>query len=734
MMTVQQLEPATSKGPAAPANKIATREGSPTSSAWRPSTKIRDRHWERLAIVYVRQSSPHQVLENRESRERQYALVQVAQQFGWPADRVLVIDEDQGLSGKSSANRDGFQRLLTEVTLGHVGVVLGLELSRLARSCKDWHHLVEVCAVFDTLLYDQDGVYDANDSNDRLLLGMKGAMSEYELITLRNRLERGRDNKAARGELFLHVPIGYVKSPSGEVLQEPDEQARGVVQLVFDKFEELGTIWRVFCYLKQNKIQLGFRCLRGPKRGQLEWRRPMHTRILAMLRHPIYAGAYAYGFHRPGRKNPVSGQVEGGKWFLPPEEVRVLIQGRVPGYISWEQYLANQRRLSANRSFPGAQGTDRAGRALLSGLIVCGRCGHHMGVGYHPGQTKQPHYWCDTHMFEERAQRCFGLKAPPVDQLVAQQVLQALQPAAVDLSLQAATDIQRERDRLHQHWRQRLERAQYESQRAERQYQSVEPENRLVARTLEQRWEDSLRQERQLREEYDRFLAATPASLSEADAERIRAASQNISALWQAAEMTPQDRKAIVRCLVDHVVVHVEQHSEHVDVTIHWHGGFTSQHQVVRPVGLYTQLRDYDLMIERIRTLYQQGKMVPAIAEQLNQEGFVPPRRRGVFTVGALAPIMERLGLVGELYRDDLLGPNEWWIPDLAARLKLRPGRVHYWATQGWVHSRKTPSGKYWIIWADADELARLEKLKLQCGSYTAQRNPKLVIPKARKG
>lgn len=733
-MNVERLESAASKERATAAKKIPTKQGPATSSLWRPSSKIRDRHWQRLAVVYIRQSSPHQVSENRESRERQYALAELAQQFGWPADRVLVIDEDQGLSGKFSENRAGFQRLLTEVTLDHVGLVLGLELSRLARSCKDWHHLVEVCALFDTLLYDQDGVYDANDSNDRLLLGMKGAMSEYELITLRNRLERGRDNKAARGELFLHVPIGYVKSPSGEVTQEPDEQARGVVQLVFDKFEEFGTVWRVFCYLKQNNVQFGYRSLRGPKRGQLEWRRPTHNRVLAILRHPFYAGAYAYGFHRPGRKNPASGKVDGGKWFLSPGEIRVLIQGRMPAYISWEQYLANQRRLSENRSFPGSQGAARAGRALLSGLIVCGSCGHRMNVGYHPEKRKKAHYWCDTHYFEDREQPCFGLKAPPVDELVAQQVLRALEPAALDLSLQAAAQIQQERDRLHQHWRQRLARAQYESERAERQYQSVEPENSLVARTLERRWEDSLCQQRQLREEYDRFLVSTPASLSDSDAERIRAATQNMSALWNAPHTTPEDRKAIVRCLVDQVVVHVEQNSEHVDVSIRWHGGFTSQHQIVRPVGRYTQLRDYDLLIASIKTLHQEGKSVPAIVERLNQEGFVPPRRRGAFTVGALFPLMQRLGLMGELYRDDLLGLDEWWIRDLAARLEAPIPKVYYWTTQGWVHSRKTRSGKHWIVWADKDELKRLEKLKVQSNSYTAQRNPELVTPKARKG
>ena len=268
---------------------------------------------------------------------------------------------------------------------------------------------------------------------------------------------------------------------------------------------------------------------------------------------------------------------------------------------------------------------------------------------------------------------------------------------------------------------------------AERQYQSVEPENRLVARTLEQRWEESLRQERQLREEYDRFLAATPSGLSDADAQRIRAASQSIPALWQAAEMAPEDRKAIVRCLVERVVVHVEQHSEHVDVTIHWHGGFTSQHEVVRPVGSYTQLRDYDVLVARIKTLHEEGKSVPAIAEQLNAEGFVPPRRRGVFRVTTLASLMQRLGLLGELHRNDLLGPDEWWIRDLAAQLDAPVHKVHYWTTQGWIHSRKTASGKHWIVWADDEELKRLRKLKLERHSYTAQRNPKLVTPKARK-
>ncbi|HKB39101.1 MAG TPA: recombinase family protein, partial [Gemmataceae bacterium] len=291
----------------------------------------------RLAVVYVRQSSPQQVLENRESRDRQYALAQFAQRLGWPAPRVVIIDEDQGQSGKTADNRSGFQRLMTEVSLNHVGMVLGLELSRLSRSNKDWHQLIDVCGIFNTLLCDQDAIYDALDSNDRLLLGMRGAMSEYELVTLRNRLLRGSRNKAERGELFLAVPVGYLKTSTGEVVLEPDEQARGMIQLIFDKFEELGSAYAVFRYLVVHNLQLGFRRQRGGRIGELEWRPASPTRILSILRHPIYAGAYAYGLHRAGKKNPTTGHSEGGKWFVPPEEMTVLLQHRLPAYISWDR-------------------------------------------------------------------------------------------------------------------------------------------------------------------------------------------------------------------------------------------------------------------------------------------------------------------------------------------------------------------------------------------------------------
>ena len=549
----------------------------------RAASKIRDVHLDRLAMVYVRQSSPQQVIENRESRERQYALADFAQRLGWAAERIVVIDEDQGLSGRTADNRAGFQRLMAEVSLNHVGVVLGLELSRLSRSNKDWHQLVDVCGIFNTLLCDQDGVYDASDGNDRLLLGMKGAMSEFELVTLRNRLLRGTRNKAERGELFRAVPVGYFKQSSDQVVQDPDEQAQAMIRLVFDKFAELRSVYAVFRYFTVNGLRLGFRRLRGERIGDLEWRAPSATRILAILRHPIYAGAYAYGIHRAGKRNPSTGATEGGTWFVPPDELPVLIQGRLPAYISWEQYLANQEQLRQNRALKGSRSAPRRGEALLAGLVVCGKCGRRMNTRY-PGD-KKPCYQCTKFYTEggELTEPCGRIAAATLDELVAREVLRALEPAALELSLRAIESVELDRKRLHDQWQQRLERVRQEVARAERQYQLTEPENRLVVRTLEARWEEALKREREEGEEYDRFLAQQPATLSHAERTRIRTLSENVSQLWSAPETSVIDRKQMVRCVVERVILVADRTTELNEVTIVWQGGMETKHQVSRP-------------------------------------------------------------------------------------------------------------------------------------------------------
>jgi DNA invertase Pin-like site-specific DNA recombinase len=694
------------------------------------TSKIHDLHLNRLAMVYVRQSTPQQVLENRESRERQYALADFAQRLGWPAERVVVIDEDQGQSGKTAAERSGFQRLMTEVSLNHVGVVLGLELSRLSRSNKDWHQLIDVCGIFSTLLCDQDAIYDPLDSNDRLLLGMRGAMSEYELVTLRNRLLRGSRNKAERGELFLHVPVGYFKTSTGEIVQEPDEQARDMVQLVFDKFEELGSAYAVFRYFLANRLQLGFRPQSAARLGELEWRVPTANGILGMLRHPIYAGAYAYGLHRLGTKNPATGRTEGGTWFVPPAEIPVLLRDRLPAYLSWDQYLANQERLKQNRTLPDTPGAPKRGAALLQGLVVCGKCGHRLSTRYKA--QKRPSYYCNEYWRSDFPEPCGRIAASALDDLVVQELLRALEPAALELSLRAIENVEQERQRLHDHWHQKLERVQHEVGRAERQYHAVEPENRLVARTLEARWEEALKKQRELEEEYHRFLAKLPATLNPADRERIQALSQNVPSLWHAADTTAVDRKQIVRCLVERVVVAADPATERTDVAIVWKGGLTTQHQVARPVGTYEQLHDYQRLTERLKELHGQGLQRGPIAAILNAEGFVPPRRRGVFTELGVGTLMRDLGLVGEYFRDDLLQRNEWRIPDLARELGVIPQKIHYWIKQGWIHSRRTPSEKHLIVWADKDELRRLKRIANEKHSWLRTRQPDLIIPKRR--
>ena len=694
------------------------------------TSKIRDVHLNRLAMVYVRQSTPQQVLENRESRERQYALAQFAERLGWPAERVVVIDDDQGQSGKTAAERSGFQRLMSEVSLNHVGMVLGLELSRLSRSNKDWHQLIDVCGIFNTLLCDQDGVYDPLDSNDRLLLGMRGAMSEYELVTLRNRLLRGSRNKAERGELFLHVPVGYLKMSTGEIVQEPDEQARDMVQLVFDKFEELGSAYAVFRYFVANQLQLGFRPQRTGRIGELEWRPPSPNRILGILRHPIYAGAYAYGLHRSGTKNPVTGRTEGGTWFAPPEEIAVLLRDRLPAYISWDQYMTNQERLKQNRTLPETQGAPKRGAALLQGLVVCGKCSHRMSTCYKTSQ--RPAYFCNEYWRSDLQECCGRITAATLDDLVVKELLRALEPAALELSLRAVENLEHERKHLHDQWRQKLERVQHEVDRAQRQYHAVEPENRLVARTLEARWEEALKKQRQLEEEYHRFLAKLPVMLSARDRERIQALSHDVSSLWNAAETTAADRKQIVRCLVERVVVVADKASEHSDVTIVWKGGLTTQHQVARPVGRYDQLKDYQRLTQRLSELHRQGLHRGTIAKTLNAEGFVPPRRRGVFTELGVGALMRELGLVGDYFREDLLKRNEWRIPDLARVLRVIPQKIHYWVKQGWINSRRTPSGKHLIVWADKDELRRLKQMAREKQSWLRARHPNPIIPKRR--
>ena len=687
-----------------------------SSSVW-ASTKLQSHHLERLALVYVRQSSPQQVLDHQESTARQYALVDLAVELGWSPDQVEVIDEDQGHTGSTAEGRHGFHRLLAEVGLDHVGIILGIELSRLARSNKDWHQLIELCGIFRTLLADQDGLYDSTDYNDRLVLGLRGMMSEAELHIMQGRMYQAMLNKARRGELYILPPIGYVKLPTGEFAIDPDEQVQNVVCLIFDAFDRRGTVRGVVGYLVEHEVKIPIRPHAGPNKGRLEWRRPTRDSINTVLTHPIYAGTYRYGHRQidPRRKKP--GQRGSGRVVMNPEEYHALIPNHCPAYITSARYERNQRRIAENQARAEAKGAPREGPSLLGGLVVCGRCDRRMAVHY-SGREKTLRYACRSGLDDCQGPGCQCLSGRVLDELVAEKILAALEPAALELSLSAADDLQQERERLQNNWQQRQERARYDAECAERHYQAVEPENRLVARELERRWETGLRELKDLEQQYARFRQTHSPTLTAEEREAILSLSSNLPVLWNAPTTTSCDRQRIVHVLLERVVVRVQGSTEHVDLTLHWAGGFTSQHELMRPIQRYDQMADYDRLIARLEALRNQGLPCAKIAEQLNRDGFRPVKQAEKFHSDIVSRLVRQLEKKHPGPRakasNGMLKENEWLVIDLATALDMPKSTLFAWINRSWVRVVRQLVGYRGriICWADADELNRLRRLR----------------------
>lgn len=669
-------------------------------------SKILPRHLERLAIVYVRQSTLQQTQKHQESTRLQYGLVQRAQELGWPKERIVVIDDDLGRSGSSAQGRPGFQRLVAEVGLDHVGVILGVEMSRLARCCRDWHQLLEVCSVFGTLICDLDGIYDPSQYNDRLLLGLKGTMSEAELHILKQRMQQGRLHKARRGELGMRPPIGYDRRPSGEVIKDPDEQVQTVVELIFAQFAARGTINGVLRYLVEHGLRVPVRCPTGANKGMLEWHRPSRVTLSNVLHHPAYAGAYAYGRRRidPRRQQP--GKTRQARTVTPRSQWHVLIKDRLPAYISWEQYEANLEQLENNQA--RALGAPKRGPALLSGLLRCGRCGRRMTVSY---AGKILRYTCAARASDYAEPLCQSLTGRVLDERVSTLVLQALQPSALEVSLRVAQDVEAERRRLEQAWQKQLERAQYEVDRAMRQYSVVEPENRLVGRTLEKQLEGKLSEQKALQQEHARVMAQQPGVLCQEEREAIRALSADIPSLWAAPTTTTLDRQMIIRQLIEQIVVTVQGDSEQVDVELRWAGGHKTKTQVVRPVARLEQLSYYKALCERIQHPRRQGQSARLIAQQLNAEGWLPPKRRATFT-GAMVQALWSREQARPKDKSEL--PQEQWrLGELAAELDMPEITLYSWLRRGWVKGFKQKEPPHqWILQANAAELSRLRALR----------------------
>jgi DNA invertase Pin-like site-specific DNA recombinase len=676
-------------------------------------SKIGTQHHERLAVVYVRQSTYQQVVRHQESTRLQYGLHGYATNLGWPDDRILVIDDDLGKSGATAEGRPGFQRLVAEVGLNHVGIILGIEMSRLARSCKDWHQLLEVCAIFGTLIADQDGIYDPSQYNDRLLLGLKGTMSEAELHVLKQRMLQGKLAKARRGELGTLLPTGYVRRPSGEIVKDMDEQVQSVIKTIFSQFMAIGTVDGVLRYLVANGIQFPVRATTGTNKGDVTWRRPNRMTLINMLHHPMYAGSYVFGRRRidPRRKRP--GKPWTGRTSTPEAQWHAFLRDHVPAYITWEQYEANKAQLASNRAF--AKGIVRRGHAMLSGLIVCGRCGYRMSPSM---ATKYVRYTCHRERTDYAGPACQSLTGSQLDALVTDLVMQALAPAALEVSMKVTNDIEAAHHRLDQVWKQRLERAQYQAERALRQYNVVEPENRLVARTVERALEEKLAEQRKLEDEYRRFQSSRASRLTDEDLASIRSLAEDIPSLWVSPTTTNGDRQTILRQLVDAVIVTVHGESEKVTAEIHWIGGNKTKSDFIRPVARISQLSTHQELTNRILELRRSGLKSAEIADKLNAEGWRPPKRRTTFN-GAMVRLFASRGghskrtSIEELRSSHAVAPQEWTLSDLAHELDMPPVTLFSWLKKGWVTGRRLENARRtWVIPADREELARLRAVR----------------------
>ena len=685
---------------------------SPPPALLMSSDKVHARHRDRHAVVYVRQSTVRQVLQHQESTRLQYALADRACQLGWTSEQIVVIDDDLGRSAASALDRPGFQRLVAEVGLGHVGLVLGIEVSRLARSCRDWHQLLEMCALFDTLIADADGIYDPSAYNDRLLLGLKGTMSEAELHILKARMHEGRRAKALRGELVMGLPRGFALRPSGEVALDPDEQVRASIRLVFDLFERRRSVRGVLCYLADHQMQLPDRVRSGPHKGEVRWNRPNQATLSDMLRHPAYAGAYVYGRRRMDHRCQLPGKPHSGRRFIrSSEQWTVLRRDCWPAYIDWQTYARNQEQMAANRS--KHDGVPRGGTALLGGLIRCGQCGRRMTIAYH-NNGHEARYVCSQLATTFGGPRCQSISAQPVDGLIGELILAALAPSAIEVSLQLAEDLDLERAERARQWVQRLERTRYETALARRRYEAVDPQNRLVARTLERDWEAALAAEHTAQAEHERELARQPARLQAAEQESIRHLAEDVPSLWHAPTTKAADRQAIVRLVLDGVAVRVERNSERVEVCCDWAGGMQTRHELVRTVRRFEQLHEFDELLAHIRRLRAEGCPASVVAERLNAAGWRPPKR-ATFNEPMVQRLLFRYGLsTGRpiwATRVSRKPGAEWTLQELSARLGIHRHTAYRWLREGRLPARMANRGdqRIWIVQMTEAELQQLK-------------------------
>ena len=659
--------------------------------------KLSASHLRRQAFVYVRQSTQAQLERNVESTERQYALVERAVELGFAREQVVVIDEDLGVSGSGLSERSGFARLTAEVALGHAGLVLGLEASRLARNNADWYRLLDLCGVTDTLIGDADGLYHPGSFNDRLLLGLKGTMSEAELHVLRARLEGGIRNKAARGELRRGLPVGLVWGEAdGEVLLHPDEAVRGAIATIFERFAELGSARAVWLWLRGEGLPFP---LQSSTFGEIRWVSPTYHQVHSVLTNPVYAGAYVYGKTRRERYVDERGVPRTRIRRLARADWQVLIPDHHLGFIDWQTFEANQARIARNTR-PRAHepgGAIREGAALLQGLAVCGRCGRRLKVHYDGRRGHgRPGYHCPgSVLVEGRGQWCLRVGGVQIDEAVASALLAALTPAGVKAALVAAESLEADHDAALAQWRLQVERARYEAQRAERRYRAVEPEHRLVARGLEREWEQTLTALAAAEAELALRERQRPRTLTAGEREQLLALGADLGRVWSVPTTSDRDRKQLLRTLIEEVIVDVVREQRRATLTLRWRGGALSELVVPLPRQQPTIRTDEDTiaLLERLAVHYPDA----TIAGILNRQG-----RRSAngerFTAQIVGNLRRYRGIPA--HRPPTDPPDGELVPIARAAeiLGLAPSTIHRWLADGFIAGEQDTPGAPWRI------------------------------------
>ncbi|WP_145145859.1 recombinase family protein [Roseomonas gilardii] len=667
------------------------------------SPKLEPRHLQRRAIVYVRQSTARQVLVNQESTRRQYQLAERARQMGWSAPQVEVIDEDLGLSGASSHARTGFQRLVAAIGLGEVGIVLVTEVSRLSRLNSDWHRVIELCALFQTLIADEDGLYCPQDPNDRLLLGVKGTLFAAELHILHARMRGNLLNKARRGELALRLPVGYRRLGDGTVVQDPDEAVRAALARIFERFAVLRNARAVQRHFAEHRLPMPRLIQQGAEAGRIVWVAPTYQMIQQVLTSPVYAGVFVYGRRRqeisPGDPPGVAVRRQ------PVEEWDIVVPGVYPAYLSHDQYLLNRRHLQDNLyNFTARRpGAPREGRALLQGLVVCGRCGRRMSVSH---GSRYRRYECRRAQLDYGTPQCQAFPAVHLDRAAGALFLEAVRPAALETTLAALAALEQERQALDRHWQLRLERARYDVQRAQRQYDAIEPENRLVARTLETRWNQALAAFEQLEQDYAMVRRTELLPLDVAEQEAVRQLAGDLPALWSAATTTEVDRKRLLRLVITEVVLTVDAPARRAEVTVVWSGGASTRHEVrCPPPGQH--VRTDTAVLQRLGELAQHHPD-HQIADRLNAEG-LRTRTGQVWTYARVHSMRKQHGIATAcpLHTRDAIQRADGMVPIKVAaqRLGVSSSLLHVWVGHGVLaHDQRRPASRVWVRLTEDDQ------------------------------